>query len=292
MPGSRSTLASTELYDFVHANINLDPDNLYKKLVPGQKLLDNRWAAPGVVLVDGIRDRLIDITKYLVPAVEAIDQKAKSLGRDLHPAGRSRTVNAVKRYSVIPFGSDDLDVRTRSTQVTSRDYSNATGVVTIYYTEQRGAFVVYGGIRERFLALGGPASYLGFPTSGEDGNDKQGNDNVRWSHFDGGTLYWTPQRGTYAEVSVNAVTQRYETWRLTALDVTGLAPGSQFNVYGLGMYDLPETKRQGFGFAGAGPDGTYYGFGVSETHILSEADLAKQFLVVEQFTNRSGRVTP
>jgi hypothetical protein len=62
------------------------------------------------------------------------------------------------------------------------------------YTTPTGRFEVYGAILKKYLALGGPRSFLGLPTTNETGTP----DGVgRFNHFRGGSIYWTPQTGAH-----------------------------------------------------------------------------------------------
>jgi uncharacterized protein with LGFP repeats len=53
---------------------------------------------------------------------------------------------------------------------------------------------VIGAIRDKWLALGGPSSFLGQPLTDELGTP----DGVgRFNHFQGGSIYWTPTIGAH-----------------------------------------------------------------------------------------------
>ena len=52
-------------------------------------------------------------------------------------------------------------------------------------------FLVYGAIGEKYIQLGGPDSWLGWPTSGEQPFDQGG----RVSTFQNGAIYWWPDTG-------------------------------------------------------------------------------------------------
>jgi uncharacterized protein with LGFP repeats len=64
---------------------------------------------------------------------------------------------------------------------------------TIYWSPSTGAHVVYGGIGALYNSLGGPTSYLGLPTS-----DEQGLPASRFTYFQNGKIVWTPQGGANA----------------------------------------------------------------------------------------------
>jgi uncharacterized protein with LGFP repeats len=70
----------------------------------------------------------------------------------------------------------------------------------IYWSPASGAHVVYGAIRDKWLSVGGPTSWLGLPTTDElaapDGlgvfpRDAHG----RVSYFQRGLIYWSPSTG-------------------------------------------------------------------------------------------------
>lgn len=83
-------------------------------------------------------------------------------------------------------GSGELDLG--DARGRARDYENGS----IYWTPQTGAHEVHGGIRLKWAALGGHRSFLGYPETDETPcPDGQG----RFNHFEGGSIYWTPQTG-------------------------------------------------------------------------------------------------
>lgn len=61
-----------------------------------------------------------------------------------------------------------------------------------YWSPDTGAHALVGAINARYQHLGGPAGWLGFPTTGErvtpDGTG-------RYVHFENGSIYWTPATG-------------------------------------------------------------------------------------------------
>jgi uncharacterized protein with LGFP repeats len=65
---------------------------------------------------------------------------------------------------------------------------------SIYWTPQTGAHVVWGSIRAEWAALGWERSALGYPLTDEMTTpDGRG----RYNHFQGGSIYWTPQTGAH-----------------------------------------------------------------------------------------------
>jgi uncharacterized protein with LGFP repeats len=67
---------------------------------------------------------------------------------------------------------------------------------SIYWTPSTGAWSIYGSIQNKYLALGGPAGFLGYPTTDESGTpDGTG----RYNHFtNAGSIYWTPRTGAWS----------------------------------------------------------------------------------------------
>ncbi|QGU08535.1 Diacylglycerol acyltransferase/mycolyltransferase Ag85C precursor [Corynebacterium occultum] len=81
---------------------------------------------------------------------------------------------------------------------------------TAYWSPETGAQPLFGRINARYSELGGPSSWLGFPTSGEQSTpDGRG----KYVHFENGSIYWTAQTGAYAvpkDIFNHWGTQRYE----------------------------------------------------------------------------------
>lgn len=66
---------------------------------------------------------------------------------------------------------------------------------SIYWTRGTGAHEVHGAIRAKYIALGGPGSFLAYPISDETrvGDFDIGRSNA----FQGGPIYWTPETGAH-----------------------------------------------------------------------------------------------
>jgi M6 family metalloprotease-like protein len=65
---------------------------------------------------------------------------------------------------------------------------------SIYWKKSVGAYEVHGAIRLKYLSLGGPDSFLGVPIT----NESVTPDTIgRYNHFEGGSIYWTPQTGAH-----------------------------------------------------------------------------------------------
>ncbi len=85
---------------------------------------------------------------------------------------------------------------------TGRYVSYVGGV--IYWSPGTGAREVHGAILDRWHALGGVRSALGYPSSDEQ---VLGDGPGRWSAFSGGRIYWSP--GTGAHEVRGAILERY-----------------------------------------------------------------------------------
>ena len=65
---------------------------------------------------------------------------------------------------------------------------------SVFWHPSTGAFEVHGLIRDRWLAIGGTSSILGYPTT----NESTTPDGVgRYNHFQNGSVYWTPTTGAH-----------------------------------------------------------------------------------------------
>ncbi len=122
---------------------------------------------------------------------------------------------------------------------------------TIYWSPGTGAHEVHGAIRGRYLALGGPAGFFGFPVTDETATPGAAG---RYNDFERGTIYWSP--GTGAHEVHGAIRGRY------------LALGGPAGFFGFPVTDETATP----GAAGRYNDferGTIYwspGTGAHEVH--------------------------
>jgi uncharacterized protein with LGFP repeats len=65
---------------------------------------------------------------------------------------------------------------------------------SIYWSPQTLAHEIHGAIRDKWASLGWERSFLGYPVTDETGTP----DGVgRFNHFQGGSIYWTPQTGAH-----------------------------------------------------------------------------------------------
>jgi uncharacterized protein with LGFP repeats len=73
-------------------------------------------------------------------------------------------------------------------------FNNFSGGGAIYWTAARGAFLIYGDIYKKWIALGGEGSYLGYPVTDETSAGTKGG---RYNDFVGGSIYWSPLTGAH-----------------------------------------------------------------------------------------------
>lgn len=64
---------------------------------------------------------------------------------------------------------------------------------SIYWTPQTGAQSVRGAIRDKWNQIGAERGFFGYPTTDESPGANVG----RYNHFEGGSIYWTPQYGAH-----------------------------------------------------------------------------------------------
>ncbi|GAA0597883.1 hypothetical protein GCM10009416_40140 [Craurococcus roseus] len=65
---------------------------------------------------------------------------------------------------------------------------------SIYWTPKTGAWEVHGLIRDKWASMGWERSFLGYPVTDET---KTPDGVGRFNHFQGGSIYWTPQTGAW-----------------------------------------------------------------------------------------------
>jgi uncharacterized protein with LGFP repeats len=85
-------------------------------------------------------------------------------------------------------GSDEMDVGDGRGRF--RDFERGS----VYWSPQTGAHEVHGDIRVKWAQLRGTHGFLGYPPTDETGTpDGRG----RFNHFEGGSIYWTPDLGPH-----------------------------------------------------------------------------------------------
>lgn len=110
----------------------------------------------------------------------------------------------------------------------AQDFSGGRG----YWSETTGAHFAWGRIGGRYHEIGGPSSPLGFPTTSETITP----DGVgRFNHFEGGSIYWTPDTGAQVVMADFANAWAKEGWETGRLGY----PTSE-------RYDVPGGVAQDF----------------------------------------------
>jgi uncharacterized protein with LGFP repeats len=118
-------------------------------------------------------------------------------GYSTYSCGAGRTVGEIdKRYQAFGgcggFLGPALTDETRTPDGAGRYNVFRNG--SIYWSPTSGAFEVHGAIRDKWAALGWEAGALGYPMS----NETKTPDGVgRFSVFQRGSIYWTPQTGAH-----------------------------------------------------------------------------------------------
>lgn len=74
-------------------------------------------------------------------------------------------------------------------------YNHFSNGYSIYWKSAIGAHEVRGAIRDKYLALGGPDGFLGFPCTDETVTGPWAFG--RYNNFEGGAIYWTAQTGAH-----------------------------------------------------------------------------------------------
>jgi hypothetical protein len=127
-----------------------------------------------------------------------------------------------------------------------RHYQNGS----VYYTSTFGAHEVHGAIRDFYFRLGGPGSYLGLPQT-----DELSSGDVRYSNFQGGTIYWKDDdHGAFMTPSYSPDVERgYSTGIYLLSKGTGFTPGGRVSLWLVNEGPAPESV----GGAYAGADGRF-----------------------------------
>jgi hypothetical protein len=108
---------------------------------------------------------------------------------EVHGAIRDRWAELGWERSVLAYPITD--------ELTTPDgvgrYSHFQGG-SIYWSPSSGAYEVHGAIRDKWASLGWERSFLGYPLT----NELTTTDGVgRFNHFQGGSIYWTPETGAH-----------------------------------------------------------------------------------------------
>jgi uncharacterized protein with LGFP repeats len=111
--------------------------------------------------------------------MSAIDEKYQQLGGPGGFLGNPKDEGAGSAEMATPDGRGRC-----------RDFDGGS----IYWTPQSGAHEVHGAIRIKWVQLRGERGFLGYPLTDETGTpDGRG----RFNHFQGGSIYWTPETGAH-----------------------------------------------------------------------------------------------
>ena len=118
----------------------------------------------------------------------------------IHGAIRAKWASMGWEQSILGYPTTD-ETGTSDGAGRYNDFSSADGYgASIYWTSSTGAWSIHGAIRGKYLALGGPTSFLGYPITDETGTP----DGVgRFNHFSsadgyGASIYWTPSTGAWS----------------------------------------------------------------------------------------------
>ena len=108
---------------------------------------------------------------------------------EVHGAIRARWLALGAEGSAFGYPiSDETPAQDRTGRF--NNFENAS----IYWHPQTGAYEVHGLIRDRWRAMGGEMSILGYPTT----NESTTPDGIgRYNHFQKGSIYWTPATGAH-----------------------------------------------------------------------------------------------
>jgi hypothetical protein len=115
----------------------------------------------------------------------------------IHGAIRAKWASLGWERSFLGYPTSDETAAPGSAPGRFNNFSNSG---SIYWTQATGASSIHGAIRAKYLALGGPASVLGYPITDETGTP----DGIgRFNHFSstdgfGASIYWTPSTGPWS----------------------------------------------------------------------------------------------
>lgn len=100
---------------------------------------------------------------------------------------------------------------------------------SIFWLPTWGAHEVHGAIRDKYASMGWDNSYLRYPTTDEIQND------VRYSNFEHGTIYWTADLGAYLLPDISVKVERHQLGAWLHISGRGFTPGgaARFSIEGL-----------------------------------------------------------
>ncbi len=122
-----------------------------------------------------------------VSAVEAVKQAERHALADAEISAKHLALGGDAGWQGGPIS----DTRPSAGEGYERQYAGGR----IFWAPGAGAHEVHGAIAEKYLALGGPQSVLGYPTTDESPCAR---DEGRYNHFVGGSIYWMWRTGAHA----------------------------------------------------------------------------------------------
>lgn len=126
---------------------------------------------------------------------------------------------------------------------------------SIYWTPQTGAHEVHGAIRQKWAQLGWERGFLKYPTTDETSTpDRRG----RFNHFEGGSIYWTPQTGAHEVHGAIRILWSQNGWEtrigypITDETSMNYTDNGRFNKFEKGVIAWTPQSGAWFDFTGAG----------------------------------------
>jgi uncharacterized protein with LGFP repeats len=113
-----------------------------------------------------------------------------------------------------------------STGQSAGDLSTAAPISTRWIAAPAGKFLLQGQILEKYVDSGASTSPLGSPIS----NEKPGPNGGRYTEFEGGAIYWTPQTG--AHIISGAISRAWQFDNGGTEGPLGYPTGDQQNIPG------------------------------------------------------------
>lgn len=172
----------------------------------------NRAAAADVPVVTQFRPSGVhsweywqyEMTQAWPYMADALDISQEDRGADCAPVGAIAPVADAASDRIGSCVNNEYDVADGDGK--AQDFRAGTA----YWSPETGAQALFGRINARYSEMGGPSSWLGFPTTGERNTP----DGVgRYVHFENGSIYWTAGTGAYAipaDMFAEWGTTRYE----------------------------------------------------------------------------------
>lgn len=178
-----------------------------------QELFAMEFGGSTLVEVQRLASPIIDILNEMIRAEVAINDRAAALGW----VGNPTTNFTVSRDGYV------------------RHFENAS----IYWTRLYAAKEVHGAIRDRYFRMGAELSYLGFPQTDEL-SVSTGGEEVRYSNFQGGTIFWTASRGAYLIPSFSPITERHQLGAWLYMIGQGFTPNNRVTFWIINVPDPPK----------------------------------------------------